>query len=74
MVGGGGLSVSGATPTRIKACGIPDFPINRRTNSRAAVTSIMCVSVHVAKPAIVHSSNTLDNISPHPNADPRLSS
>jgi hypothetical protein len=73
-VGGGGVSVCGALPTRISSWGIPDFRVKVRTISRAGVTSIMWVKGQVASPATVHSSSTLDNISPAPRAHARLSS
>ena len=73
-VGGGGGSVFGAWPTRISTWGSAVRPVSRRTNSRLALTSIMCVNVQVASSAIVHSSSTVDNTSPHLSAFPRLSS
>ena len=56
--------MAGARPTRISTCGMASCPISAATISRLAGTSVMCVSVHVASPAMVASSSTADSISP----------
>ena len=67
-VGGSCCSpTAGVVPTRIKSCGRPRCRVSWRMTFRLGVISVRWVSVHVARPATVHSSNTVDNVSPHRN-------
>ena len=58
---------AGVVRTRIKSCGRPRCRVSWRMTIRLGVISVRWVSVHVAMPATVHSSNTVDNASPHRN-------
>ena len=64
-VGGGGFSIFGATPTRTRTCGVVVWSMSAATILLLARSSVMWVSVHVARPAIVASSKTAESISPH---------
>ena len=57
----------GARPTRTSTWGSARRPVSVRIISRLACSSIMWVSVQVAKPAAVHSSSTRERTSPHCN-------
>ena len=57
--------MTGATPTRISTWGAAALPVSVPMRLRLAANSVMCVSGQVAILATVHSSNTVDSISPH---------
>ena len=57
-----------------RTCGVAVCPISVERICRLAGTSVMWVSVHVASPAIVASSNTADSISPQRSMLSRVSS
>jgi hypothetical protein len=60
-------------PILMRSWGEPLGPVSWRMMSRLALTSVMCVKVHVAIPASVLSSNTVDNASPQRNTSRRHS-
>ncbi len=60
--------VTGVCPTRISSCGRPGCPVSWLMTFRLGPISVRWVSVHVASPATVHSSNKVDSASPHRNA------
>ena len=64
-VGGTTSSTAGTAPTRISTCGVVVCSISAGRTCRLAGSSVMWVSVQVARPAIVASSNTAESISPH---------
>ena len=63
---------TGALPTRTKSCGRARLPVSSWMTARLFVNSVICVSVQVASPAMVHSIRTLESASPQLSASARV--